>query len=309
MAFSSLDPIEAPGHHEREAHHIDPTQPPSDGWHALSDEDVRTFARDGYLIARDVIDRHLLTRLIEAADDLVLSDHRPGRSVAGKRHGYVSIRNCVAARGTFLDLVAHPALLSIAVQLLGAHIHLVTSHVIQKKPSTEASARWPLWHRDYGAIERSIGERVPRVMIKCAIALTDTSRPRSGGTLVAPGTNHRDQVAMQAGKPDPAGAIAPTLRPGDCLVFENRTWHAGDANLTTDTRKMIAIGYGYRWLRPIDYRIQEESILQEANETTRWLLGEPLHSDTDYRQVDSGNPLARWCAAHGAALHQEHPGP
>ena len=62
---------------------------------------------------------------------------------------------------------------------------------------------------------------------------TDLSEPNSGVTLVAPGSNHlTEPIEIPEGQADPLGAVEPLLNPGDCLIFENRTWHAGGANLS-----------------------------------------------------------------------------
>ena len=45
----------------------------------------------------------------------------------------------------------------------------------------------------------------------------------------------------------------PSVSPGDVLLFENRTWHAGGVNTSGRTRKCVMMQYAYRWVKPIDY--------------------------------------------------------
>lgn len=65
--------------------------------------------------------------------------------------------------------------------------------------------------------------------------------------MVVPGRNQlKEPIEILEGQTDPVGALEPILNPGDCLLFENRTWYTGGANLSTWTCKCVMIGYGYR---------------------------------------------------------------
>ena len=105
-------------------------------------------------------------------------------------------------------LLTNEKILSVVVQLLGAHIQLMTSHLIYKypdPPGTPNTARSPGWHRDYARAKKVLGNGVPRILLKCAYYLTDLSEPNSGATLVAPGSNQLvEAIEIPEGQTDPA---------------------------------------------------------------------------------------------------------
>ena len=79
------------------------------------------------------------------------------------------------------------------------------------------------------------------------------------------------------------------LNPGDCVFFENRTWHAGAANLSDRIRKAVMVGYSYDWVNPTDYRQQPPELVEKLSPIERYLVGEPV--DDNPAQFDfTGGP-------------------
>ena len=269
----------------------------------LSGETIRQFDEEGYLIVRNALAEKTVDRLAEAGDRLVSGDRLENRQTScGGR--YDSFRNCLALDDAFIPLLVHEKIFPIVVQLLGAYLHLTTSHLIYKypdPPGASPSARSPGWHRDYGRLNQDLGHAaVPRAMLKCAYYLTDSIEPNSGATLVAPGSNLlRVPLEIPEDEADPDGVLEPRLKRGDCLIFENRTWHAGAVNLSGHTRKAVMFGYGYRWAAPIDYRTQPASLLKKVDLLGRYLLGEPMKATREYQISGGDSPLSAWCEAHG----------
>lgn len=275
-------------------------------------EQVAQFDRDGYLIVRNALDSETVSNLIAASDRLIAGDYQVNRQ--RKPDGlYDGFRNAVTLDDLYIPLMTHPTILPLVIQLLGANLQLMTSHLIYKHPDpagTPATHRVPGWHRDYAQAMNALGHySIPRIELKCAYYFTDLSEPNRGVTLVSPGSNHlTEPMAIPAGQADPDNAVEPLLNPGDCLIFENRTWHAGGANLSSWIRKGIMIGYGYRWVMPMDFRRQEESFLEKLSPLERFLVGEQ-YDDTKGFQPDGGaNPLANWCKEHGVPVAR-HFGP
>ena len=275
-------------------------------------EQLRQFDDDGYLIIRNVLDSDTISKLIETSDRLMASDLTLNR--ARKPHGrYDSFRNCVTLDDAYVSLMTQPAILPLVIQLLGANLQIMTSHVIHKQPEpsgTPSTHREPGWHRDYYQAMSDLGHySIPRIELKCAYYLTDLSRPNTGVTMVAPASNHlKEPIEIPDAQVDPVNAVEPLLNPGDCLIFENRTWHAGGANLANWTRKCVMIGYGYRWVMPMDFRKQEPTFIERLTPLERYLVGEPF-DDVDVFQADGGaNPLKKWCLEHNVP-HVRHVGP
>ena len=58
------------------------------------------------------------------------------------------------------------------------------------------------------------------------------------------------------------------------------------------------IGYGYRWVMPMDYVKQDASFVETLSPLQRYLLGEEYENVEEF-QFDGGrNPIAEWCEQH-----------
>ncbi|MFT5087566.1 MAG: ectoine hydroxylase-related dioxygenase (phytanoyl-CoA dioxygenase family) [Candidatus Latescibacterota bacterium] len=270
---------------------------------AVPQEQIREFDEKGYLVVRNVLDEETMAELITASDRLMDSDLQVNRA-SNPTGLYDGFRNSITLDDVYLPLMTHPKILPLVVHLLGSSLQLMTSHLIYKYPNppdTPDTHRAPGWHRDYLQAMMALGHySIPRIELKCAYYFTDLSQPKSGNTMVVPGSNLlSEDIEIPAGQADPVGAVEPLLKPGDCLLFENRTWHAGAVNLSDQVRKGIMMGYGYRWVVPMDFRRQSEDFIARISPLERFLVGEPYDEDVVSFQADGGaNPLKDWCQEH-----------
>ncbi len=275
-------------------------------------EQVREFDEKGYLIVRNALDSGTISKLIEVSDRLIASDLEIGRQQ--RPDGlYDGFRNSVTLDDAYIPLLTHPRILPLVIHLLGSNLQLMTSHLIYKRPDapdTAESHRYPGWHRDYAQAMMSLGDySIPRIELKCAYYFTDLSEPNSGVTMVAPGSNQlTEPLEIPEGQADPANAVEPLLEPGDCLIFENRTFHAGAVHLSDRIRKAIMIGYGYRWVMPMDFRRQSEEFVERLSPLERFLVGEAYDNVKGFQPSGGANPLQDWCKAHGVPIAR-HIGP
>ncbi|MCY4569103.1 MAG: phytanoyl-CoA dioxygenase family protein, partial [Candidatus Poribacteria bacterium] len=126
-------------------------------WYPLSDEDIRHFDDNGYLIVRNVLDSDTIEKLIEVSDRLMTSDRFENRQHSSNNL-YDSFRNCISIDDAFIPLIAQKTILPVVVQLLGTDLQLMTSHLIYKHPDppgTPDTTRAPGWHRDYAIATRT----------------------------------------------------------------------------------------------------------------------------------------------------------
>jgi len=272
------------------------------GFTKLSDEQRRQFRDEGYLIVRNALNEDSISPLIEAGDRIIATDERFNRYQTSEY--YDGFRNCIVMDDAFIPLLTNTVTLPLVIQLLGSNLQLSTSHLIYRHPDppgTPDSVRRPGWHRDGGRTQRDLGEdNYPRLGLKCAFYLTDLSQPRSGATLLAAGSNQlKERIEIPEGETDPATAIEPLLNPGDCVIFEYRTWHAGAPNFTDITRKCIMIGYCYRWLKALDFVKQDASFVKKLSEIERYLVGEEVDDTLEFQPEGGVNPLNEWCEKHG----------
>ena len=269
----------------------------------LPETDIQHFDDKGYLIVRNALDQDTVAQLIEAGDRLVGSDLRTNRQTTANGL-YDGFRNAISLDPAFAGLIDHERILPTVVQLLGANLHVMTSHLIVKKPDLEdapLTTRQPGWHRDYAQAMHDMGNvAIPRLLVKCAYYLTDLTEKNRGATMVTPGSHLlTGKPEIPDGQVDPVGAVEPSIAPGDCLIFENRTFHAGAAHRGPDPRKAIMVGYGYRWVVPMDYVKQDQSFIDTLSPLQRYLVGESFEHVEEFEVSGGRNPIAEWCDEHG----------
>ena len=99
-----------------------------------------------------------------------------------------------------------------------------------------------------------------------------------------------------------------TLPPGAAVLWRTATWHCVGPNVSDKTRKILHVGYHYRWLRPTDYIQQDPELIARSSPIRRQLLGalatgsNPLGNDPDFHpssqywltQNWEDVPLRRW---------------
>lgn len=267
---------------------------------------IEDFERDGFAVLPGVLPSQTVRRVVAAGDKWIKTDNVRQRQVMDAQTD--SIRNCISLDEAFVELLAQPKVLPYMVRLLGPDIKLLTSHLIYRERAPEGAdplARKPGWHRDFAQAQRSLGNAgIPRLDIKAAYCLSDMPTPGCGGTLFVPGSHRLRELKPVGKNEDPAGAVEPVVKAGDCILFENRTRHAGGLNTRGDTRKVAMFGYTYVWIQPTDYKLQSQETLRQAQQRYGdiglQLLGglpEPDQFDYDY----DSKPLREW-VQHGSAV-------
>lgn len=264
----------------------------------LTDAQRQQFDEQGFLVIPGVLDQLMIDRLVTAGDRLIASDLQENRQ-ATKDGLYDGFRNVIALDEAFRSLLTFSATVPLIVQLLGPRIHLVTSHLIYKHPDlpgTPPSRRDPGWHRDIQYTPQDLGhDKIPRMEIKCAYYLSDLSEPQKGATLFSPGSNNlKQKLEIPAGQPDPDNVFEPLLKPGDAVLFENRTFHAGGVNLSNETRKVVMFGYGYQWLKPFDYFFQPPEVWEGLDDIGKQMLGALKDEEGRFVPGSINKPLTEW---------------
>lgn len=259
----------------------------------LSQEQKSAFDRDGFLIVRNALPEELLARLVNVVDHLF----QQGVQTNGlSERNHWQMRNCIGEDPVFLEILDNPAILPLVVSILGWDIHLITSHLIVRPPSPQGTDRFfkgEGWHRDGGQSSWEMAEPHPRLFLKVAYLLSDQSEPGRGNTMVVPGSNRLTGAPAQSPEePHPYGAIEICGKPGDAFLFEQRTWHAVGPNLSNITRKSLFMGYGFRWVRAMDYLVPDERLLAQTDcPIRRQLLGEIKTPMGIYLPTDADVPL------------------
>lgn len=274
-------------------------RPFNDDDRRLLAEQKARFDRDGFLVLRSVLEPQLVTRLVNAADRLS-SQGMERDGLSERRHWQQ--RSCLPDDPAFLELVDHPNILPVVASILGWDIHLVTSHLIVRSPTPDADAHFKGegWHRDGGQSSWEMTEPHPRILLKVAYFLSDQSEPGRGNTQVVPGSNRlTGPLAWEPGAAHPYGAIEVLGEPGDAFLFEQRTYHAVGPNHSDITRKSLFMGYGFRWVYPMDYHPMRDyvDLYERSCPVRRQLIGETKTVTGVYLPTDEDVPLR--------AMHKE----
>lgn len=256
----------------------------------LSPEQRADFERDGFLIVRGALSPAEVERYLSIVDRLA-TEHRASNSLG--EYDTIEIRNSVALAPDLLPLLDHPGAFPLIADYLGWNIRLTTSHTFVRTPNPkeEPSFKAIDWHADGpsprpGHLETANGPAEPLLYAKIGYFLTDLSEPDRGNLRVVPGSHrcaNRPPLNSETG--DPEGAIQVLTRPGDAVLFENRTWHAVGPNHANVPRKNIYLGYCYRWVQPMDFTHADADLLALASPVQRQLLGQVSNPLSYYRYL------------------------
>ena len=264
--------------------------------HRLSEDERRRFEDEGYLLVPGALPPQKVAALAAAATRLD-GEWRAKRQL--QPHEPLNLLDAIGKDAGFLPLLDLPHTFMKVVDILGWHIQLYHSHLIVTPPlpvSHRPKHARLGWHQDSGRLNLDLeGEPRPRVSLKVGFFFTDT-RPADRGSLhVVPGSHRRNRLDL----PADANAEHPRAVPvyaaaGDAVFFDRRLWHAAGRNRSTVTRKVLFLGYSYRWLRPRD-DMTVEHYLTDADPVRRQLLGVSPGGGFGYTSpADEDVPLKGW---------------
>ena len=299
---------------------------------AMTPQQEKDFEVLGYIILENFLPQEELDRLLSAVDEIAAKVRRT--KGIGPDEPF-SIRNALAHHDAFLDLIDHPRMLPLVVDAIGWNIQIRTSHLDYRPPYPEdlqagkvgtgdgadkqAGYQNVNWHPDLASDHifsaPSLDGRLPFMEIKVFYVLSDLSEPNSGNLWLSPGSHKRSPQELwdMKGKLDPADAVELKLPPGAAVLWRTATWHCVGPNLSEKIRKVMHIGYHYRWLRPTDYNQQTSELIARCSPIRRQLLGalavgdNPLGPDPDFHPTSQywqpGNwddvPLRAWAGVNG----------
>ena len=268
--------------------------------HCLTEEERIAFERDGYFVVRNALPADLVRELTQAADRL---DARCRREQNLAPTASLNRLDCIGQDDLFLELLDWPLTFPKVWGILGWHISLYHSHMIITPPLPPQERDVPKrlgWHQDSGRLNHDLeGEPRPRISLKVAFFLTDTSTPEKGNFHVVSGSHRHNRVAMpDDGVTDPEGTTPVLAAAGDAVFFDRRIWHSAGRNRSEQTRKVLFYGYGYRWLKPRD-DMTVEHYMERSNPIRRQLLGASPSGGHGYTSPrDEDVPLKAWIEEH-----------
>ncbi|MCA9057010.1 MAG: phytanoyl-CoA dioxygenase family protein [Planctomycetaceae bacterium] len=238
-------------------HH--PASAASDG---LSDEQLASFRRDGYLIARQLIPatyidvmRRVTRRDLASQEGDVEYEadlHYPGAPESRDSEGGRTIRRlrqAVSRDPAFSRLLKEPFVLNRIRQLVGPQVVMPMAHhncIMTKHPRFSSDTGW---HQD----TRYWSFQTPE-LVNLWIALGPETA-ENGWLQVLPGTHtlpiRREQLDddlflrtdLEVNFPLLNTATGVELQPGDALFFHARCFHAATRNYSSETKHSVVFTF------------------------------------------------------------------
>ena len=275
---------------------------------AMTQQQEQDFEEKGYIILEDFLPQQELDRLLSAIDEVKA---KVRRAEGGDPNDPFTIRNALAQHEAFLDLIDHPKMLPLVVDAIGWNIQIRTTHLDYRPPYPEDLQPGEIgvgdgddqkagynnlgWHPDLSGKELfegpSLDGRLPFMEIKVFYVFSDLSESNSGNLWLMPGSHKRplQEWREMQGKHDLSQAVELRLKPGAAVLWRTATWHCVGPNLSDKTRKIMHVGYHYRWLRPADFIQQAPELIAKSSPIRKQLLGalaageNPLGTSPDFQ--------------------------
>ncbi len=237
----------------------------------------------------------MIERLITAVDRVDARERTP-------RHGrdrLLSFANILPEDEAFVELIDWPRTFPKVWGILGWNIYVYHSH-LDVSPRVETPPAHPVaWHQDSMRVNEEVEcHPRPRLSLKIGYYLTDVSGPNWGNTLLLPGSHLCDELdCPNDGITSPPGAVPLQVPAGSALLLDRRLWHSRSPNCGPHTRKVLWLGYAYRWLRTKD-EMTVQHLLERVDPIRRQLLGQASSANSAYDPEEADVPLRGWLQTH-----------
>ena len=260
----------------------------------MTDEQRDHFEQQGYLIVPDALDGDLLARLVAAGDRVDAQE----RERADLDADAMMTKFCtIVEDDVFLELLDWPKTFPLIWDILGWNVQHYISHLIYYPPESKKSVDLKPggWHQDGGRPVPEMERPQPRLSLKVGFWLSDISAPENGGIRIIPGSHKSNRPPDLASEEDVLQLQVPA---GTAVLFDRRMWHARGINTSEVTRKVLFLGYSYRWLRGLDYNLMPEEVLQKCDPIRRQLLGDGVDIKGWWQPTEADVPLRTWLTQH-----------
>ena len=242
----------------------------------------------GFTVVENALDNDSVDRVSRAMDE-VAEQTRALRGLSPDDS--VSLRNGISRHEHILDLIDHPAILPMLVDILGWNIQNRDSVFDYKAPlpiGADPEMMSLGWHFDYE--EEFAGTTVDGVMplldFKVGWYLSDHTAEGHSTILLVPGSFrwNREQRATWESWLDPKEIFELRVPAGSALLWRPTLLHGVTPNLSGGFRKALYISYGPRWIRPSGHIEQDPNLIARSSPIRRQLLG---------AMGDLSNPLGK----------------
>ena len=266
--------------------------------YCATDEQLKAFNDEGYLIVENALAPEMVDALEEVADRID-AEERAAQALAP--HALLSKFRTVIEDDIFLELLDNKKVFPLLWDILGWNIQLYISHLIMYPPEPADTPRIRKavhWHQDGGRPIPEMERPHPRLSLKVSYWLSDVTHRDNGAMRLIPGSHKLDKLPQSDAEGDPDGAMDLLVKRGTAVLFDRRMWHSRGRNYSDATRKVLFMGYSYRWLRGLDYNLMPPDVLAKCDAIRRQLLGDGVDIKGWWQPTDADVPLKTWIAEH-----------
>ncbi len=285
--------------------------------YCLTEDEHLEFEKNGFFIVENVLPPEMVKDLTTVVDRLdaqyrstgaspnqkpaTIDPNRPPAELVGP-YDRLNLMDFVGKDEIFLELLDWYKTFPKVWGLLGWNIQLYHSHmtVTPPGPPDEGAVKKRLgWHQDSARLNHELETTPqPRISLKVAFFLTDTTEEGRGNFYVLPGSQLRKTPDFPSdGVSDPEEALAVKVPSGSAVFFDRRLWHSASPNYSEIPRKVLFYGYSYRWLRPRD-DMTVDHFMDRCDPIRRQLLGASTGGHGYTSPTDEDVPLKLWLAEH-----------
>jgi len=216
---------------------------------AMTAEQRRSFAANGYLVLPGVLPPAELAAVRRAADEAE-ARWRADPDLPGTRiPEFVEIAAIMEYGPLLFDLAEHPRIFPLVRDALGPDVALI-DHAYYITPSG-GRIDGTAWHTDVRTRVRGVHHAGSTMMVRAMIALTDIA-PDGGATLVLPGSHLQPDdtpIPAPATPEEMPGAVPLACTAGSAYFFNGNLLHAPGNNRGPVTRRVLLYNYGHKWMR------------------------------------------------------------
>ena len=212
------------------------------------DQLINSVREKGFCLIEGVIPE---ARCVEIRQRMLAMVERERVSSAPTQVGFVP--SVINHDQSFVEYLADPRLMKVAMALLGQHLRISFTSVIVNEPGNARGG----WHADWPFNQNNAGH-IPVPYPDALFHLTtlwmlSPFSQQNGGTLVVPGshrqhtnpTHPENDVDVNQSVPSEINVVGPA---GSVLLFDSRLWHATSPNHTHEPRVALAVRYAPWWL-------------------------------------------------------------
>ena len=264
--------------------------------HRLTAVEKQEFNETGMLTIENALSAAQVAQLTTVADQIYAAKVAEGHD----ERTALFYPNFIPDSPLFANLVDYERVIPKVWGILGWNIYLYHAHLIVTPPSGQPEDNKTFrWHQDSGRVNVEMESHPrPRLSLKIAYFLSDTSVAGRGNFWVVPGSHLQDNVERPAdGVGQLPGAVPVLAKPGTAVFFDRRLWHTASPNWSDITRKILFYGYGYRWLRTKD-DMTVQDLWPESTPIRRQLLGGGVNANGYFSPTDEDVPLRVWLRDH-----------